>query len=159
MGNVVRYGAAVSVLVLALVCLCGGEPIPDPAFGRSAPEPGLCVDGEIVRVIDGDTVICRTSFEYRVRLLDCWAPESRTRDAEEKQRGLAAKARMVALCPEGQPVRVLIPGSRDLSQLQTMGRLLGRVWVCEDGRPSGSDLSAVMVSEGFATETKTKGTE
>ena len=54
----------------------------------------------IVKVIDGDTVDVTIDCGFnihikeRVRLSGIDAPESRTRDLEEKKRGLAAKARL-----------------------------------------------------------------
>lgn len=136
----------------------GLKPIPDPAFGEAeqrAPERGLSFDGDVVRVIDGDTLIVRTEVEYRVRLLDCWAPETRTRNDVEKVKGLESKARMEELS-DGRRVRVFIPiQSKDLSQAMTLGRVLGRVWrIDETGQPEHADLSSVMVQEGLATATK-----
>ena len=52
---------------------------------------------ELLRVVDGDTVDVRIDLGFnvwhkcRVRLMGINAPESRTRDKEEKKRGLAAK--------------------------------------------------------------------
>ena len=54
---------------------------------------------ELIRVVDGDTIDCwidlgfKVKWKARVRYmgLDTW--ESRTRDLEEKKKGLAAKAR------------------------------------------------------------------
>ena len=54
-------------------------------------------DVEILRVVDGDTVDVRIDLGFdvwhkcRIRLMGINAPESRTRDKEEKARGLAAK--------------------------------------------------------------------
>ena len=53
---------------------------------------------EVLRVVDGDTVDVRIDLGFnvwhkcRVRLMGINAPESRTRNLEEKARGLAAKA-------------------------------------------------------------------
>ena len=52
------------------------------------------------RVIDGDTIDCMidlgfdVSTKKRIRFLGINTPESRTRDLEEKKRGLEAKARL-----------------------------------------------------------------
>lgn len=131
-------------------------PAPDPAFSSPVcPPRGMTVDAEVVRVIDGDTIVVRTSIEYQVRLLDCWAPESRTKNAAEKSRGLKAKARMQQLAATGTAVRVHLPNnSSDLTDAITMGRILGRVWRIEDGAPADADLSSIMVAEGFATVRK-----
>ena len=58
---------------------------------------------QLIRVVDGDTLDCRIDLGFsvfvkkRVRLMgiDTW--ESRTRDLEEKKKGLAAKARLIGL--------------------------------------------------------------
>ena len=55
------------------------------------------------RVVDGDTLDCTIDLGFsvwkkiRVRMEGINAPESRTRDLEEKERGLAAKARLVEI--------------------------------------------------------------
>ncbi len=55
------------------------------------------------RVVDGDTIDCTIDLGFsvwkkiRVRMEGINTPESRTRDLEEKERGLAAKARLVEI--------------------------------------------------------------
>ena len=55
------------------------------------------------RVVDGDTLDCTIDLGFsvwkkiRVRMEGINTPESRTRDLEEKERGLAAKARLVEI--------------------------------------------------------------
>lgn len=120
----------------------------------ACPPRGVTMDAEVVRVIDGDTIVLRTSVEYHVRLIDCWAPESRTTDKSEKAKGLKAKARMQQLAATGSAVRVHVPTGEDLSDVMTLGRVLGRVWLMDGESPASSDLSAVMVREGLATEQK-----
>lgn len=139
------------------------SPVPDPAFTSpqvaamlktfECPPRGFVVDGTIVRVIDGDTVVVRSHIEYQIRLLDCWAPESRTKDLAEKQRGLAAKARMQELA-DCQQCRVFMPAAGTVADMITMGRILGRVWILQDGSPADTDLSTIMVREGLATPQK-----
>ena len=52
---------------------------------------------DILRVVDGDTVDVRLDLGFnvwhkcRVRMVGINAPESRTRDLEERKKGLAAK--------------------------------------------------------------------
>jgi len=54
-------------------------------------------DAKVIRVVDGDTIDCTVDLGFkmtmveRFRLYGVNAPESRTRDKEEKKRGLAAK--------------------------------------------------------------------
>jgi endonuclease YncB( thermonuclease family) len=104
-------------------------------------------------VIDGDTVVVRSEVEYHVRLLDCWAPESRTKDLAEKTKGLKAKSRMSEIATS-KPVRVFMPDSGSVTDMITMGRILGRVWITQNGKPDSIDLSGLMVGEGLAAETK-----
>ena len=58
---------------------------------------------EVLRVIDGDTIDANIELGFdvkikkRVRFMGSNTPESRTRDLEEKKRGLAAKARLKVL--------------------------------------------------------------
>jgi endonuclease YncB( thermonuclease family) len=154
--------AAMLLTVILFVARAGAQspprPVADPAFAAAVcPPRGLTVDAAVVRVIDGDTIVVRTSIEYQVRLLDCWTPESRTKDLQEKQRGLKAKARMLELAAAGTPVRVHVPnGSSDLTEAITMGRLLGRVWPVQNGLPAAEDLSVTTIREGFATAQKVK---
>lgn len=112
------------------------------------PATGLTLDGKCVRVIDGDTIEVEFTTKARVRLIDCWCPESRTSDVAEKQRGLKSKNRMIQLA-EGRSVRISVPLTGDLSDATTLSRVLGRAWL-----PDGRELSEVMVSEGLATKTK-----
>jgi len=112
------------------------------------PSPGLTLDAKCIRVLDGDTIECQSTVTYRVRLLDCWCPETRTSNVAEKQRGLKSKSRMVQLA-DGKQLRITIPLTGDLTDATTLGRLLGRAWL-EDGR----ELSEIMVSENLATKTK-----
>ena len=65
-------------------------------------------NAKLDRVVDGDTVdaIVDLGFDtfkkVRIRLVGINAPESRTRDLEEKARGLAAKARLIELLGDGE---------------------------------------------------------
>ncbi len=62
---------------------------------------------ELIKVVDGDTIDCyidlgfnlKTKKRVRYMGIDTW--ESRTRDAAEKVKGLAAKARNKALLEQG----------------------------------------------------------
>ena len=152
----------IAVLVIGLCALsCPLQaqtktPRPDPSFGRSihdCPPTGITIDAEVVRVIDGDTIVVASTVEYHVRLLDCWAPESRTKDFAEKERGLKSKARMAELVT-GKAVRVHLPGQSDITDMVTLGRVLGRVWILHSGVPAPRDVSTIMVDEKLATPNK-----
>jgi micrococcal nuclease len=101
------------------------------------------------RVVDGDTIDVTLelgfdiSYRGRVRFQGINAPESRTRDAVEKQAGLAAK-RYVEDWISGHEQRVIIQTSLD--DRGKFGRILGRILNNE-----GECLNDEMVSLGHAT--------
>ena len=116
-----------------------------------APQPGWITRATVDSVYDGDTLTVEVTRRMRVRLLDCWCPEIRTRDKAEKQRGFAAKAHLAELLPEGSEVVLQIPSGTDLGKSFTFGRVLGNVWAKEDAE---SSVSEQMVESGHATATK-----
>ena len=86
---------------------------------------------ELIRVVDGDTIDCwidlgfKVKFKSRVRYmgLDTW--ESRTRDLDEKKKGLLAKARNKELLEQGVfKLRSFGTGK--------YGRVLGEIFVSPD---------------------------
>lgn len=101
------------------------------------------------RVVDGDTIDVTLdlgfdiSYRGRVRFHGINAPESRTRDAVEKQAGLAAK-RYVEDWVSGLENRVIIQTSLD--DRGKFGRILGRILNDE-----GECLNDEMISLGHAT--------
>ena len=103
----------------------------------------------VARVIDGDTIDVvldlgfDISYRGRIRFEGINAPESRTRDAVEKQAGLAAK-RYVEDWINGLERRVIIQTSLD--DRGKYGRILGRILNDE-----GECLNDEMVSLGHAT--------
>lgn len=143
---------AVIVLVLVLSCVLVSRSF----SGDDAPPEGLTTDCEIVNIVDGDTIDVRLSYVIRIRLLDCWAPETRTRDLAEKSRGIAAKKYMQDLAEKESRVRLHVPGGNSLADILTFGRILGRVWRIdpETGQPEDRDLSEHMVDADHATREK-----
>lgn len=99
---------------------------------------------ELLRIVDGDTLDCLVDIGFdvfvkkRVRLfgMDTW--ESRTRDLEEKEKGLAAKARLKELIYNNGDKFGLIS-----HELGKYGRVLGTIML-DDGR-SANDI---LVEEG-----------
>jgi len=106
---------------------------------------------KVIKVVDGDTVDVRidmgfsVKLEQRVRLYGINAPESRTRDKEEKKRGLAAKARIKELL-KGGDLRV----ETRLDKRGKYGRVLGTFFVRTEG--GEVDVNKSLVDEGHATE-------
>jgi len=104
---------------------------------------------EVLRVVDGDTVDVlidcgfSTFRKERVRLHGIDAPESRTRDKEEKVRGLAAKARLQELI-KNTSKKVTI--KTELDKKGKYGRILGVIWDKEKKK----NFNMMLVSEGHA---------
>ena len=100
---------------------------------------------KVLRVVDGDTVDVRIDLGFnvwhkcRVRLLGINAPESRTRDLEEKARGLAAKQWLIDKL-EFKSVEMQSHGTGKY------GRVLGELFV------EGVNINKLMVKEGHAVE-------
>jgi endonuclease YncB( thermonuclease family) len=135
-----------------------------------APRAGIVVPCEIVEWHDGDTGTVRVTVDIRVRLLDCWAPETKGRkltDSEkkltkaeqlaivnainaEKQRGLESLKSVSQIAPIGSRGYLEIPfaGVERSDDLFTLGRLLGRVWI------NGNDVSRSQVESGHAKAVK-----
>ncbi len=116
------------------------------------PQPGWTTEAKVLRVIDGDTLELAVTRKLRVRLLDCWAPETRTRDLLEKAAGIRAREFLQTLLEsQGGAVTAFFPAGegQDLAGSFSFGRLLGRVYL-SDGR----EISAVMVEAGLARSEK-----
>jgi len=132
------------------------------AAEHSAPSPAWTTHAKVVRVIDGDTLEVEISRKLRVRMLDCWAPESRrdprvseSQRSAEKAKGQAAKEHLISLA-NGREVSVSVPmaADGDVAKAWSLGRVLGHVWLLE--RP-GKSLSVQQVEAGHATKTKPEG--
>tara|TARA_R100001082_G_scaffold110262_2_gene89723 strand:- start:1928 stop:2272 length:345 start_codon:yes stop_codon:yes gene_type:complete len=97
------------------------------------------------RVIDGDTVDAHIDLGFditihkRIRLAGIDSPESRTRDLEEKARGLAAKDKLIELLDDGN----FILESKEVGKY---GRVLGTLHI------NDININDTLVKEGFAVE-------
>tara|TARA_Y100000592_G_scaffold33452_1_gene53098 strand:+ start:57 stop:395 length:339 start_codon:yes stop_codon:yes gene_type:complete len=102
-------------------------------------------NAKLDRVVDGDTVDALVDLGFntwkkvRIRMHGMNAPESRTRDLDEKAKGIAAKIRLEEILDNGQ------------FTLQSMGvgkfgRCLGILYV------DGSNVNQMLITEGHATE-------
>ena len=99
------------------------------------------------RVVDGDTVDALidlgfdTHVKKRIRLygMDAW--ESRTRDKEEKVKGLAAKARLIQILDENNNEFILVSHG-----VGKFGRCLGELFITSDS----DSINNQLVSEGHA---------
>ena len=103
----------------------------------------------VTRVVDGDTIDVELDLGFniklseRVRFVGVNAPESRTRDLEEKERGLAAKDFVGRWLLEHAGMNPIIQTSLD--GRGKFGRVLGRVLNQE-----GVCLNDVLIEAGHA---------
>ena len=101
-------------------------------------------EAKVIRVLDGDTVDVIFSFPFgisvtkRIRMYGINAPETRTRNREEKLRGKASKKRLVELLGKERVCIIKYYGDGKF------GRPLGELFV------NGVNLNQVLVKEGHA---------
>ena len=109
----------------------------------------------LLKVVDGDTIDAEIDLGFdikvkkRVRFMGINAPESRTRDLEEKARGLAAKDR----------VKQLLEGCNDIKLTShgvgKYGRCLGELFIdIVDGQEklTMESVNELLINEGHAVE-------
>jgi len=108
---------------------------------------------KLERVVDGDTVDADidlgfdVSVKKRIRLQGINAPESRTRDLEEKARGLAAKDRLKAILEGAKEIQLCSHG------VGKYGRCLGELHVNTlDGKEclTLANVNELLIKEGHA---------
>ena len=109
----------------------------------------------LVKVVDGDTIDAEIDLGFdikvkkRVRFMGVNAPESRTRDLEEKAKGLAAKDRVKQLLEGCDNIQLKSHG------IGKFGRCLGEIML---DKVDGSEkltivsLNELLINEGHATE-------
>jgi micrococcal nuclease len=101
---------------------------------------------EVVKVVDGDTIdiVIDLGFDLskkeRVRLAGIDAPESRTRNLEEKEMGLEAKQFLTRRLEDGVDSGLRVRTEKD----GKYGRMLGWIYCGE------TNLNMEMVDRGFA---------
>ena len=101
------------------------------------------------RVVDGDTIDAiidlgfDVSVKKRVRFLGVNTPESRTRDLEEKKRGLAAKDRVQELLDGANTIQLKSHG------VGKYGRVLGEIFI-QDKDETNICINNQLITEGHA---------
>jgi len=102
----------------------------------------------LVKIVDGDTLDADIDLGFsvwvrkRIRLVNIDTWESRTRDKEEKKKGLAAKARLKELVKENKNQFILTSHG-----LGKFGRVLGEIFLDDD-----RNVNDILVKEGHAYE-------
>ena len=112
---------------------------------------------KVTRVLDGDTFDCTLDLGFdiylkqRCRMTGMDTPESRTRDKEEKYRGLLSKAYLKDLLKTAKNNVILRCDDDD--ETGKFGRVLADViYIKEDG--SELNLNKEMINKGYAVEYK-----
>jgi micrococcal nuclease len=112
--------------------------------------PSFVYKGKLIKVIDGDTIDAmidlgfNTWISLTIRLNGFNAPESRTKDLNEKKKGLEAKERLIQILLENKNEFVLISHG-----VEKYGRCLGEVFVDSLGPES---VQKILVKEGHGKE-------
>lgn len=108
----------------------------------------------VERVVDGDTIDViidlgfKTWKKVRVRMEGINTPESRTRDLEEKKRGLAAKDRLVEILELNNNECIL-----QVSGVGKFGRAIASVFVTSlSPTHDDSSLTLINVNQQLITE-------
>tara|TARA_R100000406_G_C3038454_1_gene105280 strand:- start:185 stop:535 length:351 start_codon:yes stop_codon:yes gene_type:complete len=103
----------------------------------------------VIKVVDGDTIDAMVDLGFgtwkkvRIRMHGINAPESRTRNLEEKKKGLAAKARLIEMLEENENHFILISHG-----VGKFGRCLGEIYI----KGHNTSLNKQLISEGHGTE-------
>ena len=103
----------------------------------------------VVKVVDGDTIDAMVDLGFgtwkkvRIRMHGINAPESRTRNLEEKKKGLAAKARLIEMLKENENQFILISHG-----VGKFGRCLGEIYL----KGHENSLNKQLIWEGHGTE-------
>ena len=104
---------------------------------------------EVTKIVDGDTLDVDIDLGFsvrltkqRIRMLGIDTPESRTRNKEEKIRGLLSKKFLSYMCPVGSNIRLVSHGKGKF------GRILGEIFALE----GEASVNKIMCEEGFAVE-------
>lgn len=126
------------------------------AFNPQKDEPKLQIPARVVSVYDGDTVTIEFKIRVNVRLLDCWAPEIKTKDKEEKDKGLESKKYLENLLKVDDEVIAEIPFDGNISNSISLSRILATIYKDIDGDGVKDNISSIMVDKGYAKETKEK---
>ena len=104
-------------------------------------------NASLLRVVDGDTVDALIDLGFsvwvkkRIRLYKIDAPETRTRDLEEKEQGFKTKERLTELLSANDDKFTLISHG-----VGKYGRCLGTIII------NNVDINELLITEGLAKE-------
>ena len=115
-------------------------------------------NAKLERIIDGDSIVALVDLGFdiwkkvNIRMYGMNTPESRTRDLEEKARGLAAKNRLAEILElENEGEFILVSHG-----VGKYGRCLGEIYVenTYNDNPNLPEISVnrILINEGHAKE-------
>lgn len=117
------------------------------------PKPAMVFGScRVVDVVDGDTVDVLVIRKARIRLADCWAPETRrTKHPTEKTLGHQAKQELEEHLRPGDEcvVEFVSDGDTEFGDDISFGRFVGNIWIHDE-----LSVSDYMRQTGLAFETK-----
>ena len=106
---------------------------------------------KVVHIVDGDTIDVDIDLGFktvltkrRIRLYGIDTPESRTRNKEEKQRGLISKKYILLKCPIGEYIILKSHG------VGKYGRILGELFEYNNIDSSHRSINQELCDEGYA---------
>lgn len=105
-------------------------------------------NAELVRIVDGDTIIAMVDLGFStwkkvtVRLYGINTPETRTRDLDEKAKGLAAKERLTEILVDENEGKFIL----ESFGVGKFGRCLADIWIRD------ANINRQLVTEGHAKE-------
>jgi micrococcal nuclease len=109
---------------------------------------------KVVHIVDGDTVDVDIDLGFgvwihneRIRLYGMDAPESRTRDLEEKKFGILAKEFVQAKLPLGSTQKLV---TKSYDSTGKYGRILGTFKVFDFVTDSEQTLTEIMIRDHYA---------
>lgn len=140
-----RRRAAAGAVVCAAAAAIAWWHLAGPEGSQPTIGAVVTVGAEVVRVVDGDTLIVnQDGAEVRVRLLGIDTPESVKPDSPVECYGPEASARTTELA-SGRIVR--LEGDPTQDAVDQYGRTLAYVWLDD-----ATMLNEVLVAEGYARE-------
>lgn len=96
-------------------------------------------------VIDGDTIDASIDLGFnilvrqKIRLYGITAPSLQTSDADEKEKGIKARDRLIEILPKEFIIKTV------LNKRGKIGRVLGHLYV------DGQHINELLISEGLAS--------
>ena len=117
---------------------------------KVAPDPAIVLGScRIVEIIDGDTVEVERVVRFPVRLKDCWAAETRTKDARVKAIGITSKEALDYALGRKCRVQINPDGDETVGDGLSFGRAVGDVFLLD-----GTNMGESQVETGHAFRTK-----